>query len=255
MNLPRNLFKAALNEGRHQLGIWNGIGGNTVSEALAACGYDWVMIDAEHGAIETGDILPSLQAIAGYADVSAVVRPAQNDAALIKRLLDFGAQTLLIPFVQSGAEAQAAVAAMRYAPRGIRGMAGIQRASRFGFVEDYATRAEEELCLIVQIETALGLDRLEEIAATDGVDGVFIGPADLAASMGYTGNPDHPQVVAACEDAIGRCRAVGVPSGILTLDEGLSRYFTACGTSFNAVGVDLAILISGAKSLKGRFVT
>ena len=142
---------------------------------------------------------------------------------------------------------------MRYSPQGLRGMAGITRASRFGLVDNYANRASDELCLLVQIETAAGLDELENIASVDGVDGIFIGPADLAASMGYTGEPDHPQVVAACEQAISRCRAAGIPSGILTLNEDLSHRFVALGTGFNAVGVDLAILVSGAISLRGRF--
>ena len=196
MKNPTNHFKAALKTGAQQIGIWNTIGGNTACELLASCGYDWVLVDTEHAATSTAEVLPALQAIAGYPDVSAVVRPASNDDVTIKRLLDMGAQSLLIPYVQNVAEARAAVAAMRYAPRGIRGMAGSMRATRFGSVENYATTVEEELCLIVQVETIEAMAHLEAIAQVDGVDAVFIGPADLSASMGLPGQTMHPDVVA-----------------------------------------------------------
>ncbi len=250
MDLPRNHFKAALEAGRHQLGIWNTIGGNTVAEALASCGYDWVLVDCEHAAVETIEVLPALQAIAGFPSVSSVVRPAGNDPVLIKRLLDFGAQSLLIPYVQSAAEAEAAVVAMRYAPRGIRGLAGVTRATRYGKVANYHARASDELCLIVQVETVEAIAQLEEIAAVPGVDAVFIGPADLSASMGYPGNVGHPEVVAVIEDTIARIRAAGKPAGILTLDTGFARRCMDLGTGFTAVGVDLALLVDGATDLR-----
>jgi 4-hydroxy-2-oxoheptanedioate aldolase len=253
MKNPTNTFKAALKSGKHQLGIWNSIGGPTVVEHLAACGFDWVLIDTEHAPADVADVLPALQAIAGYPDVTAVVRPASNDAVLIKRILDFGAQTLLIPYVQSVEEAEAAVAAIRYAPRGIRGFAGMTRASRFGQVEDYGKRAEEELCLLIQVETQLALDQIEEIATVDGVDGVFIGPADLAASMGHPGNMTHPDVVNAIEDAFARLAKVNVPSGILSLDLAFSKHCIALGTAFTAVGIDLALLDQGARATKKEF--
>ena len=218
MKLPINRFKAALGERRHQLGMWNTIGGNTVPELLGGAGFDWVLVDCEHAAIETVEVLPALQAIAANPDVAAVVRPAANDATLFKRLLDMGAQTLLVPYVQSKAEAEAAVRAMRYGPKGIRGMAGMTRATRYGKVEDYFTSAEDELCLICQIETVEGLDALEDIATTDGVDGVFFGPADLSASMGRPGEMSHPDVVAAIEDGFQRLAALGVPGGLMALD-------------------------------------
>jgi 4-hydroxy-2-oxoheptanedioate aldolase len=253
MHMPQNRFKAALRRGDQQIGIWNSIGGPAVVEQLATCGYDWILVDTEHSAIDVNDVLPALQAIAGYPDTSAVVRPANNDTVLIKRLLDHGAQSLLIPYVQSADEARAAVAAMRYAPRGVRGMAGVTRATRFGKVADYATRAEDDLCLLVQVETALAMDRLEDIASVDGVDGVFIGPADLAASMGHPGNTGHPDVVASIETAIGRLAALGVPSGILTLDPDFSRRCIELGTRFTAVGVDLALLDTAAVALVREF--
>lgn len=255
MKNPTNNFKAALKSGRHQLGIWNSIGGQTVIEMLAGCEYDWILIDTEHSPVDVTDVLPALQAVAGYPHISAVVRPASNDTVLIKRLLDLGAQSLLIPYVQSAEEAEAAVRAMRYAPRGVRGLAGLTRASRFGKVESYATRAEEELCLLVQVETAAALDRMEEIAAVDGVDGVFIGPADLAASLGHPGNTGHPYVVAAIEDALRRLAALGVPSGILSLDKSFARRCIELGTTFTAVGVDLDLLGRAAVDLAADFRT
>ncbi len=250
MDLPRNHFKAALAARRHQLGIWNTIGGNTVAETLATCGYDWVLVDCEHAAVETIEVLPALQAIAGFPEVSAVVRPAANDPVLIKRLLDFGAQSLLIPYVQSAEEAEAAVAAMRYAPAGMRGLAGVTRATRYGKVENYHARASDELCLIVQVETVEAVERLEQIAGVPGVDGVFIGPADLSASMGYPGDVSHPEVVAVIEDTITRIKAAGKPAGILTLDPVFARRCMDLGTGFTAVGVDLALLVDGATALR-----
>lgn len=253
MELPRNRFKAALKDGRHQLGVWSGLGGTVAPEVLAVAGFDWIVLDTEHAPIEVAEVLPALQALAAYPGSSAVVRPAINDPVLIKRHLDQGAQTLVIPYVQSAAEARAAVAAMRYPPRGIRGVAGVTRASRFGTVKDYATRAEEELCLIVQVETAQALAALEEIASVEGVDGVFIGPADLAASMGHPGAAGHPEVVAAIEGAIGRLKTLAVPAGILSMDPAFARRCMALGTAFTAVGVDVGILVAGARALVEGF--
>jgi 4-hydroxy-2-oxoheptanedioate aldolase len=251
--MPHNRFKAALLEGRQQVGIWNSIGGNTVCELLAGCGFDWVLVDTEHSPVEVTDVLPALQTIAGYPDVSAVVRPTSNDPVEIKRLLDIGAQSLLIPYVQTPEEAEAAVSAIRYPPRGIRGVAGITRASRFGKVENYTKNADQQLCLIVQVETADALDRLEEIATVDGVDGVFIGPADLSTSMGFAGNSDHPDVIAAIEDAIRRLSGLGVPVGILCLNEDFANRCIELGTNFTAVGADTAILVRQATALRKRF--
>jgi 4-hydroxy-2-oxoheptanedioate aldolase len=250
---PKNLFKAALKSGQHQLGIWNTLGGNTVPELLAGAGFDWVLVDCEHSAVETIEVLPALQAIAAYPQVSAVVRPAENSPVLFKRLLDMGAQTLLVPYVQSAKEAEVAVAAMRYGPRGIRGMAGMTRATRYGQVDNYFQEVEDELCLLVQVETIAGLEALEAIAKTDGVDGVFIGPADLSASMGLPGQTSHPKVRAAIDQAIEQLQSLGVPSGILTLDTAESASFINQGTNFTAVGVDLALLANAVADLRQRF--
>jgi 4-hydroxy-2-oxoheptanedioate aldolase len=253
VELPVNRFKAALREGRHQLGVWSSLGGTVAPEVLAVAGFDWVVLDTEHAPVEVAEVLPALQTIAAYPGCSAVVRPAINDWVLIKRHLDQGAQTLILPYVQSADEAAAAVAAMRYPPRGVRGVAGMSRASRYGAVAGYATRAEEELCLVVQVETALALERLEEIATVEGVDGVFIGPSDLAASLGHPGRPGHPDVVAAIEGAIARLKAVGVPAGILTTDRAFARRCIELGTAFTAVAVDVGLLVAGANALVAEF--
>ena len=252
MDLPVNRFKQALKDGQQQIGLWNSIPGPLVAEALAGCGFDWVVIDTEHAPTDVPDVLGMLQAMAPY-PVSAVVRPAANDPVLIKRLLDFGAQTLILPYIQSAEEAQAAVAAVRYAPRGMRGVAGLTRASRFGAVADYTRRADAEICLILQVETALALSRIEEIAATDGVDGLFIGPADLAASMGHPGALDHPAVKAAIKDAIRRITATGKPAGILTSDAAFARACMGWGTRFTAVGMDIGLMLQAARGLAASY--
>ena len=253
MDLPKNLFKARLKAGQHQLGIWNTIGGNTVAELLAGAGFDWVLVDCEHSAIEMVEVLPALQAIAGYPEVAGVVRPVANDPVVFKRLLDMGAQTLVVPCVQSAEEARAAAAAMRYGPDGIRGMAGMTRATRYGRVPEYFTRASEELCLIVQIETKAGLEALEDIAAVDGVDGMFIGPADLSASLGHPGQLDHPEVVAAIDDAMARLAGLGMPAGIMVLDPDDAAARIKNGSNFTAVGVDLVVLADAIADLRNRF--
>ncbi|MBP9182308.1 MAG: 4-hydroxy-2-oxo-heptane-1,7-dioate aldolase [Fuscovulum sp.] len=252
MTLPINGFKRALKAGQQQIGIWNTIPGPVVAELLAGCGFDWVLLDTEHSLTDLPDLMGMMQAVAPY-PLNPVVRPQANDTVLIKRALDLGAQTLLLPYVQTKAEAEAAVRAMRYAPRGIRGVSGMTRASRFGAIKDYVQRAEEELCLIVQVETGEAVDRIEEIAIVDGVDAVFIGPSDLAASLGHPGNAGHPEVVAKVEEAIRRLRAVNVPSGILTLDQVFARRCMELGTTFTAVGVDMALLRAGAAGLARAF--
>lgn len=253
IDLPSNLFKARLKAGQSQLGIWNTIGGNTVPEMLGGAGFDWVLIDCEHAPVETVDALSALQAIGQEPGVSAVVRPAANDPVLFKRLLDMGAQTLLVPYVQSAEEAEAAVHAMRYGPSGMRGMAGMTRATRYGKVADYYARAEQELCLIVQVESLAAIDKLEEIATVDGVDGVFIGPADLSASMGLRGQTSHPEVVAVIDAALARLKVAGVPAGIMALDPVEARRYIGMGSIMTAVGVDLVLLADAVAALRERF--
>lgn len=252
MDLPRNNFKRAILADRQQIGLWCMLPGSFVTEALAGAGFDWLLLDTEHSPADPLTVLPQLQAAAAY-DVSTVVRPAANDPVLIKRLLDCGAQSLLVPYVQSVEEARAAVAAVRYPPEGIRGIAGLTRASRFGRVKGYAKRAEEEICLLVQVETRKSLDAIEDIAAVDGVDGIFIGPGDLSASLGYPGDLFHPEVVTAVEGAIRRVAAAGKPAGVLTYDIDFARRCMELGSRFTAVGADLAILVRGVEKLAKDF--
>ena len=252
MMLPPNRFKKALREGRQQIGLWNSLPGPVVAELLATCGFDWVVIDTEHSVTDIPDTLGMMQAMAPYR-THPVVRPAANDAVMVKRVLDLGAQTIILPYVQTVEEARAAVASIRYAPRGMRGVAGMTRASVFGQVAGYHQRAEEELCLILQVETIEALGRIPEIAAVDGVDGLFIGPADLAASMGHVGNAAHPEVVAAIEAGIKAIVAAGKPAGILTLDKAFARRCMEWGTTFTAVGMDIALLANAARGLAASF--
>ena len=252
-----NLFKHALAAGQAQIGLWSAFPSPYVTELLGGSGYDWIMLDTEHSPNDVPQVMAQLQALDASHQprpTSAVVRPAWNDAVLIKRYLDIGAQTLLIPFVQNAQEAQAAVDAMRYAPSGIRGMGGSTRASNFGRDTRYIADAQQELCLLVQVETKEALDQIEAIAALDGVDGIFIGPADLSASMGYPGQPRHPEVDAAINDAIRRIRKAGKAPGILMVDETRARECLALGAQFVAVAMDLILLRSAADGVAAKFV-
>ena len=252
MDLPKNNFKHAIRAGRQQIGLWVSLANPYSAELVAGSGFDWLVLDGEHSPNAPTTVISQLQAVAAY-PVSAIVRPAWNDKVLIKRYLDIGAQSLLIPYVQNANEAAEAVAAIRYPTRGVRGVAGVTRASRFGRVADYARRAEEELCLLVQIETREGLESLEAIAKTDGVDGVFIGPADLAAALGHLGNQQHPEVQSAIQDAIKRIRGLGKPAGILATDEASTRRYIEWGTTFTAVGLDAMVLARETENLAAKF--
>jgi 4-hydroxy-2-oxoheptanedioate aldolase len=252
VELPHNRFKSALLAGRSQIGLWCSLPGAYPAELLAGAGFDWLLFDTEHSPGDPLTVLPQLQAVAPY-PVAPVVRPASNDPVLIKRFLDIGAQTLLIPYIQTPEEAARAVAAMRYPPRGLRGVSALTRATRFGRVAGYTARADEELCLLVQIETGEALGRLEDIAAVEGVDGVFIGPADLAASLGHPGAAGHPEVVAAVEGAVTRILALGRPAGILTPDPTFAKRCLELGTIFTAVGVDAGILARTSEGLAASF--
>lgn len=251
--LPQNRFKRALAEGRQQIGLWSTLSTAFAAEAVAGAGFDWLLLDTEHSPGNVLTVLAQVQALSGYADVSPVVRPASNDPVLIKRFLDIGVQTLLIPYVQSAQEAAQAVAAVRYPPAGVRGVSALTRATAFGRIPDYATRCEPEIGLLVQVETQAALDALEEICAVDGVDGVFVGPGDLAASLGHIGALSHPVVVEAVEGAIRRIVACGKPAGVLTGDPAFAERCIAAGTTFTAVGVDVGLLARAADGLARRF--
>lgn len=247
MDLPTNRFKAALRAGHQQIGIWCSIPGSGHAESLAGCGFDWMLIDTEHTALDHTMLLAMLQAAAPY-PTQVAVRPGWNDPVEIKRVLDLGAQTILVPYVQNADEARRAVQAVMYPPQGMRGVSGITRATRYGMIPDYTARANTEICLLVQVETATALSQIEAIAAVDGVEGIFIGPADLAASMGYPGQLAHPEVKAAILDAIARIRAAGKPAGILSVDQAFLAEAVAAGSQFTAVDLDSAILLRGARA-------
>ncbi|MFO1361136.1 MAG: HpcH/HpaI aldolase/citrate lyase family protein [Burkholderiales bacterium] len=252
MDLPRNTFKHALAAGEPQIGLWLSLASNYSAEVCAGSGFDWLLIDTEHSPNELDMVLGQLQAIAPYPS-HAVVRVAWNDAVIVKRTLDVGAQTLLFPFVQDAQEAARAVAATRYPPRGMRGVAGTTRATRFGRVKDYARRAHEETCVLVQVETQEAVDAIEAIARVDGVDGIFIGPADYHASLGHTGETANPAVLPKIEDAVRRIRAAGKAPGILTADEKLARRYLELGALFVAVGADVGLLARGSDALAAKF--
>ena len=253
MDILTNNFKRALRAGQPQIGLWAGMAHPYPAEICAGAGFDWLLIDGEHAPNTVQTVLAQLQAVAAY-PVAPVVRPSWNDFVQIKQLLDAGAQTLLVPMIQSAEEAAAAVSAMRYPPEGIRGLgAALARASRWNRIPDYVRRANDEMCLLVQIETPEGLQALDEILAVDGVDGVFIGPADLSATMGHMGNPGHPDVRAAIDDAIVRIVRAGKAAGILHADAAQARHCLELGATFVAVGVDASLLARAAEKLAQDF--
>ncbi len=248
LNAPLNVFKQRLLAGEQLTGIWNTLASPLAAEALSLVGYDWMLFDTEHSPVEVSGVLSLLQA-AAVGSAAHVIRPAWNDPVLIKRALDIGAQTLLIPFVQNATEAKAAARAMRYPPEGQRGVAGSTRASRFGMAPDYLVSANDQVCCLVQIETGEAMTNLEDIAQTDGVDGVFIGPSDLAASLGYLGAPEDPFVQNALKDCVDRLKTIGVPAGILATNTDAAIKFRDWGFQFVAAGVDTSLLVSGAKNV------
>ena len=245
--LKPNAFKAALKLGRLQRGLWATSSDSLVAELCAAQGFDWMLFDTEHSALDPLTVLPLLQAVAPY-PVSPIVRPGSLNAAEIKKLLDIGAQTILVPMVQNADEAAQAVAAVTYPPEGIRGVSGITRATRFGTIPGYHAKARDEICLIVQVETVAALDQIEAIAAVPGIDGIFVGPADLAASLGYPGLPNHDAVTKVVLEATRRITAAGKPAGILTLSPEVADRAIDAGAVFVARDLDIAALRKGLSS-------
>ena len=253
MELPVNRFKRALKDGKPQIGMWSSLSSHIVAEILAHAGFDWVLLDTEHSPNELPMVQSQLHAMTG-GTATPVVRPAWNDMVLVKRFLDIGAQTLLLPYVQTVEEASNAVRYSRYPPQGVRGVAGSTRAAGYGRIKDYLNRAHEELCVLVQAETLLALKNLEGIAAVEGVDGIFIGPNDLAADLGHLGNWQHPDVWKAMEDAAKRIRKAGKAPGILVGEADGKRCLNA-GFLFVAVGADVGMLARGADALAAKFKT
>ena len=253
MQTPVNLFKQALARPGAQIGLWLGLADPYAAELCASAGFDWLLIDGEHGPNDLRSMLGALQAVAPYPS-HPVVRIPQGDVTLIKQVLEIGAATLLVPMVESAEQARALVRAMCYPPQGIRGVgSGLARSSRWSGRPNYLHEANEQVCLLVQVETVSALAQLDETAAVEGVDGVFIGPADLSASMGHLGQTGHPEVLAAIDDAIARILATGKAPGLLAVDESLARRSIERGARFVAVGVEATMLARATRALAERF--
>jgi 4-hydroxy-2-oxoheptanedioate aldolase len=251
-NLVRNTFKQALSRGQRQVGIWSSLASPMAAEIVAGAGFDWIVIDGEHAPNDIPSLLAQLQAMRG-GTAEPVFRVPWNDAVTIKRALDVGARSLLVPFVQNAQEARAAVSAARYPPLGIRGVAVVPRANDYGRVHGYHQNAHLDTCVLVQLESRAALKEIEAIAEVDGVDGIFIGPSDLAADFGHLGNPKHPDVQVAIQDAGQRIRAAGKSAGTLSgnLDD-VEPLFNL-GFNFTAVGSDVGLLARGAENVAARF--
>jgi len=258
MQTPKNRFKADLLEGPVQLGFWLALASPSIAEICAGLGFDWVLIDAEHGAQTLPGITEQLRAVDAAPPCSAIVRVPGHDPVTIRQILDLGAQTIMVPMVETAEQAAAIVTASRYPPHGDRGIGGA-RAARWGRYPAYVAEANEQLCIIVQIETALALDNLEAIAAVDGIDALFVGPVDLAASLGLLGAGNFPALAKVAENALARSRAVGIPCGILSRDPRLVQQYLDGGARFLAVGIDAFTLAKAAGDVvndwKGRLAT
>ena len=242
MPAPHNALKAALAAKTVQMGLWMNLVSPIAAEALAGAGLDWLLIDGEHGPNDIPTILAQVQAIGSR--TSVVVRPPVGEVRMIKQLLDLGVQTILVPMIESADHAAQMVKAMHYPPVGMRGVgATIARASDYGRITDYITSANDQTCLILQIESRAGLAALPEILKLDGVDGVFIGPADLAADMGHPGNSSAPEVQAAIDKALAAIMASGKSAGILTFDAKAAQRYSAMGVTFLGIGSDVAVLV------------
>jgi len=253
MQMPVNAFKRAIQNRQPQIGLWIGLADSYVAELFAGAGFDWLLIDAEHAPNDPRSVLRQLQALAPY-PVHPIVRPVHGSVELIKQYLDLGAQTLLIPMVESAEQAALMVAATRYPRRGIRGVgSAIARASRWNRVEGYLEQSDEQMCVLVQIESAAALDQVESIAAVPGVDGVFFGPADLSASMGLLGKPMDPQVQAAILRGMAAAARAGKASGVLSSNHQFAHTCLANGASFVAVGVDTSLVVKAAADLLAVF--
>jgi 4-hydroxy-2-oxoheptanedioate aldolase len=253
LKTPVNAFKVALASGAPQYGLWLGLADPTCIEIAAGAGYDWLCMDAEHAPFDSKSLLVGLQVAAAY-PTHMMVRVAEGSATTLKQVLDLGAQTIVVPMVESAEQARSLVAAARYPPRGIRGIGtAVARAARWNRTTDYITRADEEICLVLQVESQSGLDAMGAIAAVDGVDAIFIGPADLAASLGHPGDPGHREVRAAMRDAFARIRAAGKAAGAISADEALARAYETEGCNFLALGTDTGLLAAASSAVISRF--
>lgn len=253
MPAPKNSFKQALQAGTAQIGLWQALANPYTVEISAGAGFDWLLLDGEHAPNDLPGLVAQLQALNG-ASCHPIIRPPIGETWILKQLLDIGAQTLLVPMVESAEQAQALVRAVRYPPHGVRGVgAALARASRFNRIPDYLQTADAEICLLVQIESRAGLAALDQIAAVEGVDGIFIGPADLAADMGFLGRPGAPEVQSAVEDAIQRITSHGKAAGILIGDLGLAKRYLELGATFVGIGNDVTLFATATSRLLTEF--
>lgn len=251
MDMPANEFKRRLGEPGVQYGMWVSLADSVAAEISAGAGFDWLLIDAEHSPNDLRTLLVQLQAVNGY-PVSPVIRPPVGDRVLIKQYLDIGAQTILVPMIETAEQAEDMVRATRYPPHGVRGVA-TARGARWGRVDNYWQHANDEMCVLVQVETIEGVRNLMDIAGVDGVDGVFIGPSDLGAALGHLGDANNPEVREAVVAAIGAVRAAGKPAGVLSVNPTLAREYRDAGANFVAVGVDTNLLAKHTKALADEF--
>ncbi|WP_201606585.1 aldolase/citrate lyase family protein [Psychrobacter immobilis] len=254
MKIPINQFKKNLLAHQRQIGLFLGLGDAYIAEVLATAEFDWLLIDGEHGPNDVRSIRDQLQVLAAYPEQQIVVRLPDHNTATIKRVLDIGAQTLMIPMIETAQQAENLVKAMHYPPNGIRGVGtAMARAARWNAINDYFCQADTHMCLIAQIESVAGINNLADIVNVNGVDAVFIGPSDLAASMGHLGNPSHPEVKQAVADAIRDIVNAGKAAGIFSADPSVAQEYEKLGASFMLVGVDVLLLRKAATELANKF--
>ena len=249
MPAPKNTFKEALAKGERQIGCWMSFADGQIAEIMGTCGFDWLVIDGEHAPNDIRSIRDQLIALTASPS-PPVVRVPVGETWMIKQVLDAGAQTVLVPIVESADQARELVRACHYPPNGVRGVgATAARATMFGSVSEYIQTANQEVCLLVQVENRAGIDALDEILQVEGIDGVFIGPADLSTDMGHQGNSAHPEVRAAIADAITRIKTAGIAPGILGVSEEATQAYLDMGAQFLAVGIDVLVLAQNARAL------
>jgi 2-dehydro-3-deoxyglucarate aldolase len=248
-----NQFRRDVLARKRLIGCWSALGSPITAEVLGLAGFDWLLLDSEHAPNDVLSLIPQLMALKDSPS-APVVRPAWNDTVLLKRLLDAGFYNFLIPFVQTAEEAKAAVAATRYPPAGVRGVSVAQRSNRYGTVKDYLAGINDQICVVVQIENGVGVQNAAEIAAVDGVDGLFVGPSDLAAAMGHLGNAGHPDVQAAIKTVFDVAAAAGKASGILAPVEADARRYLDMGATYVAVGSDLGVFRAATQKLRDTYL-
>jgi len=248
-----NTYKQRLLAGERLIGCWCSLANPITTEVLGVAGFDWLLLDGEHSPNDVTTFVPQLMALKDSPS-APIVRPSWNNPVELKRLLDAGFYNFLIPFIESAEEAARAVAATRYPPQGFRGISVSQRSNRFGTVPEYFAKVNEHICVMVQIESRKGVAAAAAIAGTEGVDGIFVGPSDLAAGYGHLGNPNHPDVQAAMAQVFAAAKAAGKAIGILAPVEADARRYLELGATFVAVGSDLGVFRNGTQALRDKFM-